>query len=305
MNYIQRVPPKYSTKIHYLVVVSRTITGFLTKTIFGTLLILIFVYFILLSTKFNKPYSLNELLTFFNSLTSDYKIAIASSLITILGFLFAFHAATLVWKQQTIANIKIAAGNQIFDFFNEVMRIATSISIYARNLSTLANDIKAGGPSPRTSFTIKYLSEQRDEIESKRNKLADMSSQAFLIQSNNFVALVDSDAARTFLQQATAAFNEITNDMWFFYPVVKEDAPEPEKQFLAQLEIEKVSKFLQTSDKKILLIGSIASGLKVLLIAPVMSQGLYALRDLFDKNKRNQTYLAFELLYSDFQSRKK
>ncbi|MHC5791763.1 hypothetical protein ACYT6H_09220, partial [Streptococcus pyogenes] len=62
------------------------------------------------------------------------KVAIASSLVTVVGFFIAYASATANWKSQLLANIKLQASSDLNSFFTEVNSLVTDLEIYAQDV---------------------------------------------------------------------------------------------------------------------------------------------------------------------------
>ncbi len=86
---------------------------FLVGSLYGILILLIILYFALPYFTDIQPYSFDELLLFVMNLDPQYKVAILTSLITVVGFLIAFQTATTTWKQQMHTNLSLQAANDI------------------------------------------------------------------------------------------------------------------------------------------------------------------------------------------------
>lgn len=161
---LKKLPIGISLPLFYFVISLALIFRFLFASVYGALILAIGLYFYVKHFTSVDPFTPEELLLWTTSISPDYKVAILYSFITIIGFIIAFHTATLNWKNQMKAQLRTKASDDIDNFFSIVLSNISSAEIYIEAQIRLVNDIQNGGSLEEISSRIKYEQEKTHDF---------------------------------------------------------------------------------------------------------------------------------------------
>jgi len=184
-----KLSPSILTKLLLVYVVVGVIWKFLTETAWGILVVSVFMYFLIPHITSIVPLTPMQLIVWTSDLPAEYKISVFSSLLTVVGFIIAFHTATINWKQQMSAQLKAAVAGDIEEFFNEVSRLTRNTKLYAELLIEAVDQIQQDGVDNETVFAIKYILSKTPEFIASRERLSFLSVEVYRILGKNSVAL--------------------------------------------------------------------------------------------------------------------
>lgn len=300
---LQKYPPNISIKLYFVFVTCRTLYILLTQRIVGLFILFLFVYLSLFITKYHKPFTPRELILFADSLSKDFKIALFSSFITIFGFILAFHTATISWKQQTAANLKISAAQELENFFAEILQLITDLELFIGGVLATVEKAKRDPKGFDTIFAVKYTLDQKEKFDNSRLRLSTLSSGIFRFQNKHFSSLASEPDAKEFLVQAKDALLDITGSMWVFVPTLDTNDPKLVESFLRYINEEKASNFVATCKKCGPVIASVEAGVRGILLSPVLEPSIIAIFHL--AKNRSSLSAALAAIHSDYKSRNK
>lgn len=191
----------------------------------GLLILTILLY--LYVDRFSQIDPLNgpELLAWTVSIPESIKIAVGSSLLTIIGFLIAFQSATKNWRDQMAATVALEASRDIHRFFTEASRNVTTIQIFAEQLVEFRTRALNAQNVNDVAFEIDFVNDTLSDFLQARARLKQMNIEVHDLLPRYSAVLASSRRSIADLVSATAAFTGIIQHMWFTVPVVRSTHP--------------------------------------------------------------------------------
>ncbi len=301
MHLIFKIPPWLSTRLFYVLVISGYFWRFLTSTLIGVLILSASIYFFLFSNSVVTPFTPQELIDWLANISTDYKIAITSSLLTILGFLFAFHTATANWKQQLNAQIKISAAGEIEEFFAEACGLLTNTNIFIETVIDSINNIQKNGETPNTIFNAQHIMENLPKFVSTRERLSALSINCHRLSSKHISFLMSTWGAAKSLQLAIDAFTATTDKMWVFIPYIEKNDPNLLPDLIATVNVTDCLAFQSAYETNFSYINGLIGGLRGQLLAPVAGFNFAGLVTLIENKRINKE--AFSVMHNNNKNR--
>jgi hypothetical protein len=217
-----------------------------------------------------KPYSINELLIWTTTLSSEYKVALLSSLLTISGFLIAFQTASTNWKQQMKAQLNSLVANEIEQFYSEVSNLVSSAEIYAESIIDAVSKIQNGIPDQEAIFKIKRIIERTSSFLATRIRLSELSIEVHRILGKNYSLLSTAWGATKSLEQANKAFAEIAQKMWVRPPYLQPEDPDIIDLFLSQVNVAEYNVFIDCCSNNCNFINGATGGIRGQLLSQIV-----------------------------------
>lgn len=240
--------------------------NWLISSIFGILVLSIAVYLLVGRMSLTDPFNFPDLVDWFSRLSDSYRLALSSSLLTIVGFLIAFQTATTNWKNQMAASVALAAATDIQSFFSEGTRKLTSAKIFAELLLNSANTVPTMTSQDEINFQIDYVFSELPKFLAIRERLSEMSIEVHDLRGRYAQSLVRHWGALSKLDIAAEGLSSAANNIWFTVPVVKSDELGASDRFLRGIDKEECERFVQAYDEEIdklsTLSGSISGSLQ-------------------------------------------
>lgn len=283
LSLLRRLPPKLSADIFYYVLPVVLVLRFLVGTILGVFILSALFYWAMWITGEPKPFTLSQLVLWVDGLPSESKTAIVTSVLTVLGFLIAFHNATVNWKAEALAHLKAAVAGEIELFFNEAARLTTDAEIYARSLVEAVNFFQSHGATPDAIFKIQRTLEQTSAFLAKRDRLSAMSVEVHRIAGRHYSVLSTVWGATKALEDSASVFAQITQLMWIRVPNIQADLPNPIAQFVSQVNVAECVNFVDCCGRSYGFISGATGGVRGALLAPLVGFNLASLMSLSGK----------------------
>lgn len=195
------------------------------------------------------PYSYYELIDWIAKLSEGMKVAIVSSLVTVIGFFIAYASATANWKSQLLANIKLQASGEINSFFTEVGSLVTDCEIYASDVIKSIEEIKSSSNEEEQLFHVSYLTERGQEIDLKRKRLVALSIQVHQFTGKYANLFISVPKVQSNFDTAAKALNDVATKTWFTIPFLYKESVNPINSYLEQINKDKLQYFIDTAQK--------------------------------------------------------
>ncbi|MCG7588718.1 hypothetical protein [Photobacterium sp. OFAV2-7] len=239
-------------------------------------------------------YSFSELMEWLRSLSDEMKVAIASSLVTVIGFLVAYASATANWKSQVLANIKLQAWGELNAFFTEVGSLVTDCEIYATESIEAASKIRKSKDKHEKLFLVSYQYSRGQEIELKRKRLVAMSIQVHQFTGKYANLFFSVPKVQSNFDIASQALTEVASKTWFNIPLAYAEDTDPVTTFLKQIDEDKLNDFKSTVDKNRMLISFLPGSAGGILQSGVVPFNGFSLLNMYRRSK--ELHNAFEEL---------
>ena len=277
LSLLRRLPPKLSADIFYYVLPVVLLLRFLVGTILGVFFLSAILYWAMWTMEEPKPFTLSQLVLWIDGIPSESKTAIVTSVLTVFGFLIAFHTATVNWKAEAVALLKAKVADEIEAFFTEASRLITDAEIYAKSLVEAVNFFHSQGATTEAIFKIQRTAEKTSAFLTTRDRLSAMSVEVHSIAGRHYSVLSTVWGATKALEDCAAVFAQITQLMWIRVPNVHADLPNPIAQFLSQVNVAECVSFVDYCRGNRGFISGATGGVRGALLAPLVGFNLASL----------------------------
>lgn len=283
--FFKNIPPKYSVKIFYIFTSILFLYRFLFKSVFGILFIALILYKFSSSIWDIESYNLGQLLEWVHHLEKDYKLALITSGVTIIGFVIAFHTATTNWRNQMFAQLRLNAANEIETFFAEFSKNITDSELYIQSLINALEKIKNGVDVAEANFIVNYSCERIEDFMDSRNKISEASVQVHKLISKNYNLLVNNPGTLDSINRSGIAISDISKKIWIKLPVVKPEGNNKILSFVEQTNINEYIEFVEVCKKSSAIISGLSGGVKGQLQSVIMDFNVHMLFHLLKNRK--------------------
>ena len=190
------------------------ILRFFNTKLIGIFSLLIALYFLSPHIGLSNPFTALQLLDWLINLSSDYKIAVISSLLTIIGFLIAFQAATLNWKKQLLAETKAKAAEDLWQFYKHINKLITKADFFAEDIIEVFQLIEKNEDEEKIIFKISYIYSHYDEFLKVRQEISELSSEIFVYRDKHYLVTSGTLGGQKKIDKANEAFLEVAKRIW-------------------------------------------------------------------------------------------
>lgn len=270
LSLLRRMPPTVTAWLFYNGLPVVLVVRFLLGTIFGVLFLSLLLYWVMWTTGEPKPFTFAQLVLWVDGLPTESKTAVVTSVLTVLGFLIAFHTATVNWKAEALAHLKAHVAGEIELFFSEASRRITDAEIYVRSLVEAVNLAQGAGAPAEAVFKVQRALEMTPSFLANRDRLSAMSIEVHRIAGRHYSVLSTVWGATKALEDCATAFAEITQQMWVRLPTVQPNLPDPIGQFVTQINVTECSAFIACCKRNFGFINGTTGGVRGLLLAPLV-----------------------------------
>lgn len=173
----------------------------------------------------SPPLKPSELLLWAAEQPTDVKTAIATVMVTVIGFLLAFSVTAQAWRIQKKTELRLAAEDEIYAFFQEAASHILTVNLYAEFLIETHQRVHAE-PVPSVE-ELKHLADrllrETSSFTPARQRLSRMSVECHGIRSKHELVVSDQRFAMNQLVSMIAALNAASISMWFVAPEIGDD----------------------------------------------------------------------------------
>lgn len=250
----QKYLPFAKTTLFYLWISFTVLFRFLLGNLYGVLITMLVLRYFSESLFGHPAYSFDELMAWLHALSDEMKVAIVSSLVTVIGFLVAYASATSNWKSQLLANIKLQAWGELNAFFTEVGSLVTDYEIYASEILETSEKIRKSKNKQEKLFLVSYQNGRGHEIDLKRKRLVAMSIQVHQFTGKYANVFLSVPKVQSNFSIAAKALNEVASKTWFNIPRAYQEDTDPVTTFLTQVNKEQLTEFISSINKNRILL---------------------------------------------------
>ncbi|EJG1188092.1 hypothetical protein [Vibrio parahaemolyticus] len=258
---------------------------FLFGNLYGVLVTMVIVRAFSESLFGFPPYSTYELITWLYSLSDEMKVAIASSLVTVVGFFIAYASATANWKSQLLASIKLQASSDLNSFFTEVNSLVTDLEIYAQDVVKSLDVIRDSSDDNEKMFQASYFTELGQGIDIKRKRLVSMSIQVHHFEGKYSSLFISVPSVLPSFRRAASALNNVSSASWFYIPCAYRDDPNPVESYVSHIDRDKYESFIRSVNKNRILLSFYPGSAGGVLQSDVVPFNVFSLVNLFKNSK--------------------
>ncbi len=173
-----------------------------------------------------QPWSLAQLIMWFDDLGVEAKVGIASSMVTVLGFFVALQTTMHSWQKQTTASMRIAAADSIDRVVGEIDGIILKMWMFSEALAREVSRVRAEGLSPGAVSILSPLSEDLAEFRVQRQRLLQLEQELLALPARYallFVPLSDVPSALDSIAHEVAT---VTKRVWAPAPAGGTESPD-------------------------------------------------------------------------------
>ena len=281
-----KLPPSLSVPLFYAVLIILFVFRFFTKSTFGILTFSLIIYFNSDHLFSVKPYSIDELIGWLSQQSESTKTALLSSLITIIGFMFAYATATANWKGQLLANLKLQAAGELDVFFSEYSKLATDCGLYAESLVNAIDKIQKGCPPNEASFLAQFNRDQGNVFIQKRQRLIAMGIDVHALNGKYSNLMLSAPGLKSSLDSAIKAVSSINEKLWINIPFHIQNDQNPIQTFLNQVNVAECMSLKDTVDSHFGELNFSSGSVRGNLMSTVVDFNLWTIINLY-KDRKN------------------
>lgn len=274
MEIFRRLPPVISVPAFYVLISVQALGRILFGSYFGILILSIGTYVAVESYSNYQPFGLKELILWTASLSTDYKVGLLSSLVTVFGFVIAFNTATKNWQDQLNAHLKLQVANEIEHFFGSVASDISDLRIYVNDLIETINKIQGQCTVGEASFNIQYNKEQAKAFFDARKRLSAASVEVYRISGRHYSILSSGAGLLSSYELAAGALKKISEIMWIHVPIVDLNNANHIQDFVNQLKVTECIALTTACEAANTKISGLAGGIRGYLISPIVGFNL-------------------------------
>lgn len=167
-----------------------------------------------------KPMNFSEFMVWLSEQPNDVKSALATAVITVVGFLVAFQAANSSWRMQRRTEIRLAAAEEIYNFFNEATDLILKIEVFSEFLVEVESRTHdSEGGAEKDHLDGLSILKRLPEILSARDRLSRMSVDVHSLRGKHYSVLTEQIFAVYLFERAQRGLADAATGMWFGLPV--------------------------------------------------------------------------------------
>lgn len=277
---LRRFSPKWLTR--WLLLMS--IAEYIWRTLFGSLLgimvLALSTYAWMSNFSETKPFTLAELAIWISDSSTATKTAVATSLLTIVGFLAAFYSSTNSWRTQERMRLQMRAGEEIENFFSEAHSTITNTELYVRSLRDTLELLRTSDEVEESRFKLDYVLGKTSKFLENRERLSSMSVDVHRLAGRYHALLSQTWPLNKVLTDAISGLSELAMDVWVDAPEFSPDEPNKRELFLRFVKIEQCEKYLESCRRHQVAISALIGGISGVLAAPIVGSNLATLMNV-------------------------
>lgn len=288
----RRLPPRLTAFLFFYGLPALLVLRFFFGSLFGIFISSVALYWYTLIFGEVKPYSMQQLVLWLDSLPNDSKTSVVTTVITIAGFLVAFKTATANWKAENLATLKSHVASELEEFFANVSKLTTDAEIYVKRLVEAVNKIQSEGATADSAFAVHWAIERLPDFLHTRERLSFMTVEAHRISGRHTTILSTIDGATRAIEDCANALSEISRDMWVRLPNIPEGHNDPLGLFLLQINVEQCNNFLECCRANFGLINGLSGGVRGALLSPIVGINMSTITSLYGKRQQFEEAMA-------------
>lgn len=185
------------------------------------LMALIAIYLYRRSHALSPPYSFEQLLSWFGALDPAASTALLGILVTVMGFVVAFSVAHSSWRAQRRTDIRLAAGEELLDFFTAAVDELDIISDFASQLIDAQEAIGSGAPSTEVDWRVERIVDSVTRCIEARERTANFTGRVHSLQGRHHNILASQPMATTAFETAKTRYLAAAAKIYFVAPITK------------------------------------------------------------------------------------
>lgn len=281
----KELPPSVAVPVFYSYIVCAYILRFFFMSAAGLLLISLLVYWNAEALTGHVPLTFEQIFSVLSDLDKEYKVALLTSFVTIVGFAIAFHTATINWRNQMRSQVMLNVSAEIEGFFAGASNAITTLQIHAESLIDSVNRIQGGVPMRDAAFEVDYNQSKQQEYLHARNFISEASAEVHRLIGRNYNALASNWGALPAIQRAGKALSEVSSKMWIHLPVIEAGEPNRVQIFINQVNVDQCRDLVRACEVSTGIISGLTGGVRGQLQSSVIGFNLSSLAGLVVQRK--------------------
>lgn len=239
-----------------------------------------------------EPYSSQQLFLFLSTVDKEYKIAIISSVITVIGFLLAFSSSRAAVKSQLLLQYRTAVADDINDLVNQASYLANAIKIKSDLLQNLKERIARNSFDPELPGEVKHILSLSEELNSEIRNLSNLVSSAYSLSSRHSALLAAQAKLDVTFNNIIICMRQLSEASWFYIPNVEVNSISDLEQFGEFIDAAKCKKYNLLYDSLFDQINSYSGSMRAVLLHQVIGyrwghlRGLVSLTNPFTPSRK-------------------
>ena len=296
---VLRVPSSLVVPIYIALTGVGLLYRFLFGSAFGLLLLALAAYWLSPRVGGPTPLSASELFAWAAGLSSEYKVAVLSGLVTVVGFIVAFHTATVTWHSETNARLRADVAGEIEGFFAPLASNVTSAMIYAKTLVRTVNQIQGGCSALEADGLLAHVQRETQRFFTARAAISEASSNVYRLVGRNYSLLASQWGVMGDISTAVAALGQVSRAMWIRVPAIDLNDPARYANFIADVNVAECLAFVSVCETRSDVISTMTGSARGVLMAPIVGFGWPSLFHMI-RERRDFRQMAEELRRNPF-----
>jgi len=271
---MEKLPGKWTARLLEYLMPASLLLRYLMSSVGGTLILALLIYATVPILWGVQPWTPEKLLLWVDELPIEAKTGVFTSLLTVVGFLVAFHSATEAWKGQALGEIKLKIAAELEGFSNEAARLITDLEIHAKDSLRAVKSYRANGVTQETVHLTEWAIERSENFKVARQRLSTMGVEVNRIVGNNFSVLASLPGAANWMDQYVAALDLITEKMWIQIPLIP-DGSSRYAYFSDKVNVTAYENLIACCEEKASVMVGLIGGIKGALLQAVVSVNLH------------------------------
>jgi hypothetical protein len=183
-----------------------------------------------------KVWDLATLALWFDNLDKETRTAIATSLITVLGFFIALHTTMAAWRKQTETALRLTAGEQIDVALVDLNRTLLDIQIYSQATADELKRISEQKHQPTLAVKLTPLAEDAALFAENRTRALNQISEVGRMASKYAILFLPVPGAKEALDELDDDLDTIRSAIWVHVPILDTSKPGHREEFFNRVE---------------------------------------------------------------------
>ena len=264
----------------FLLMVGSLIFRFFNSHLIGAFILSLLAYFLWPSFFEIHPYTPTELLNWFVEQSSETKALLATSILTVLGFLIAFQAGTSSARKQMQAQIRLDAAFYIHSIYSDILQQIIKMKIYVDSNIKLIEDIYQHIDEKQLEFAMKFILSKNQSFLDARDKFSVLYNQSMDVFSRYGNVLYATPKTFSTLRKANASLAIILEKMWILTPNTSPDFFGWKDHYLKHADLDKLNSFSYHCEKTHQYVSGMSGLVKGIITAPIDEQNGWAFLNL-------------------------
>lgn len=170
-----------------------------------------------------QPWTFGQLILWFDGISVEAKVGVASSLVTVLGFFVALQTTMHSWHKQTAVLMRMTAAESIDRVISEANSIIIRIGVFSENLEKEVLKMRAQQNFPQEKSILPLMANDISEFEVNRKRLLQLEQEIIAFSSryvNFFVSTLDVPDA---LEKIPEQVRRVMEVIWINIPIGDKD----------------------------------------------------------------------------------